>query len=168
MPNVIKTTNGFIPVACDGDEVSNILKTLTLLVETGIEETDIRKKTSICSSIMQSLNKLLGSNFNTFLALNYDDGAGPLAGLVTAIKGYLKGEVGWSSIASAILVEEVKLGSADHALTEPEVRFIEESEGLRYKLNLPSQAMNKLAAGVGPINLGKIVLIASGVIGYVK
>lgn len=167
MPKVIKLYNGFIPTKLDTDEIGPVLTTLNLLVESGIETTDLSKKSSVCSSIIQVVDKLIGGEFSLFLSLNSDNGS-PLAGLISAVIGYLKGEVGWTSIASAINVEEVKLGSADHTTTNPEKKFIDMGEGGRSKLDFPSQSMYQLASGIGPINLAKLFLIASGELKYVR
>lgn len=156
---------GVLPSRLAEEELIFLLKELRLCVVKGLEETRTKEKTNFLIGTIKAINEIVGNDFCKLVSVNKQNGA--FTALMEIISKYLNGEVGWTSVLSAIKVEEVKLGIGRHDYDEPEVTATYQHVPVgKVERNTIYNSLAKLMAGIGPFNVGKIILLLDGELGH--
>lgn len=165
MPDYRLIKNGYVEASLSDQDLSESFRNLRLLRQDSYNDFEIVIKGYVAVETLREAKRLTGNNFAQFLEINFDGGRGPLANLIRDIVHYLNGKQGHQTILTSLRMEEHALEASARArsatyqtrhrpgTTEPFLK-----DGYR----LEDYDLYRLAAGVGPAAVGRILLLLGG------
>lgn len=155
--------NGYYNDQVSDTEAPTLFRNLGALRRDAYQDFSVVMEGHAPIEIIRLARRLTGDNFAQWMRANAD---GPLGSLVRDILNYLNGKIGHLSINTAISIQEERLKTTTHyhdAVYVPTSRDGSTLDPLlKQGLKLYDFDLYRLLSGIGPINLGRIMLLLGG------
>lgn len=166
MPNFRQAPNGYVSDELSDAELTGAFRNLNLLRKDAANDFSLLIDGSMAIEALHEAGRLIGPSFRRFMEANYDSGRGRLAGLVKDIAHYLNGRIGHHSLLTSIRVEELKLqNNANRVRTATYSPTHVASSALPLLEDgyvVHDKDLYRLAAGISPANVVRIVMLLGG------
>lgn len=165
MPEYRLIKNGYVEASLSDQELASLFKNLRLLRTDSYNDFEIVVKGYVAVETLREAKRITGGNFAHFLELNFDGGRGPLASLVRDIVHYLNGKQGHLTVLTAIRMQEHVLEASARARSatyQSGHRPGGNEPFLKDGYRIEDYDLYRLAAGIGPAAVGRILLLLGG------
>ena len=165
MPDYRLIKNGYVDASLSDQELSGLFRNLRLLRTDAYNDFEIVIKGYVAVETLRAAKRLTGNDFAQFLELNFDAGRGPLANLIRDIMHYLNGKQGHQTILTSLRMEEHALEASARARSvvyQVTHRAGTTAPFLKDGYSVEDYDLYRLAAGIGPAAVGRILLLLGG------
>lgn len=166
MLNLSRVDNGYISSRAEDIEFVNGIRRLKLTARALDEDLSPEARVDLTQEILSVANLFIGNSFKLWVVGNYDDGRGPLSNLMLNLLKALNNKIGATNLISMIAVEESRLScflpdNRDIKLPN-QIKPISKVKLLQEDETLVNDDLYRLISMIGPINLGRILLLLDG------
>lgn len=165
MPEYRLISNGYVDAGLSDQELTALFKNLRYLRKDSYNDFELVIKGHVAEETLRDARRLVGSSFEEWLKLNFDGGRGPLASVARDIVHYLNGKQHFSTVVSSIRIAEqimVSAAKSRQATYTPVRRPGGGEPFLKDGYTIQDYDLYRLAAGIGPANLGRLFLLLGG------
>ena len=165
MPDYRLINNGYVDASLSDQDLNGLFRNLRLLRTDAYNDFELVVKGYVAIETLSAAKRLTGGNFAQFLEMNFDAGRGPLANLIRDIVHYLNGKQGHLTIITGLRMEEHALEASARArsATYQSVSRTGTTEPfLKDGYSVEDYDLYRLAAGIGPAAVGRILLLLGG------
>ena len=165
MPDYRLIDNGYVDSQIPDTELAAVFKRLKALIRDGMIDHELLMKGVLAIDALSLANRLTGRSFRGFVEVNYDEGRGPLAGLMRDVVNYLNGKTGHQVLLTSITIHHGKLRPTDYAMegVYPHHRKTATSEPLlKDGAVLLDYDLYRLMAGIGAVGVARLFLLVGG------
>lgn len=165
MPEYRLISNGYVDASLSDQDLVSLFKNLGYLRKDSYNDFELVIKGHVAQETLRDVNRLIGGSFEQWMRANYSNGAGPIAGVVKDIIHYLNGKQNFSTVVSAIRILELTVPTSNKSRQASYTPVRRSGSGeplLSNGYELCDYDLYRLAAGIGPANLGRLFLLLGG------
>jgi hypothetical protein len=108
MSSYRQVRNGFVNLGLGDGDLALINRNLKSYLRTS-HDFKVKKDPQVIADVIKQIRLITGDDFKGFLLANYNNGLGPMAGMVRDIVLYLNGKVSPRSVITSIRIEANKV-----------------------------------------------------------